>query len=53
MVIVMIELHFAPTAKEREACDQVVARVVTTKDPLELERTKFLVEQLRGCRVRP
>jgi hypothetical protein len=45
--IVMIVRAFEPTAKERQACDQTVATVLTTKDPLELERAMFLVQQLR------
>jgi hypothetical protein len=43
----------APTAKERQLCREVVDTVLTTKDPIEFERAKFLVEQLRGCRIRP
>jgi hypothetical protein len=43
----MIDLAFEPTAKERQACDQAVGTVLTTKDPLELERAMFLVQQLR------
>jgi hypothetical protein len=46
-LIVMIDLAFEPTAKERQACDQAVGTVLTTKDPLELERAMFLVQQLR------
>lgn len=38
---------FQPSAKERQACDQAVTTVLTTKDPLELERAMFLVQQLR------
>jgi hypothetical protein len=40
-------------AKERQLCREAADTVLTTKDPLELERAKFLVEQLRGCRIRP
>lgn len=42
----------APTAAERRACLEAVATVMSTRDQVELERAKFLVEQLRGCRVR-
>jgi hypothetical protein len=51
-VPVLITLSFEPTAKERQLCSEAVNRVLTTKDPLELERAKFIVEQLRGCRIR-
>ena len=40
-----------PTAKERVAYDQLVATVLTTKDPFELERAMFLVKELRGCSI--
>jgi hypothetical protein len=50
-LIVMIELTFEPTAKERQACDQAVATVLTTKDPVELERAMFLVRELRRCSI--
>jgi hypothetical protein len=45
----ILVMYFAlqPTAKERQACDQAVTTVLTTKDPLELERAMFLVQQLR------
>jgi hypothetical protein len=49
----LIDLSFEPTAKERQLCREAVDTVLTTKDPLELDRAKFLVEQLRGCRMRP
>jgi hypothetical protein len=48
----VVFLAVTPTAKERQACDQAVATVLTTKEPLELERAMFLVQQLRGCRIR-
>jgi hypothetical protein len=51
-LMVVVFLGVTPTAKERQACDQAVATVLTTKDPLELERAMFLVQQLRGCRIR-
>jgi hypothetical protein len=47
-----MDLSFEPTAKERQLCSEAVNTVLTTKDPLELERAKFVVEQLRGCRIR-
>jgi hypothetical protein len=50
--IVVIGLSFEPTAKERQLCSEAANTVLTTKDQLELERAKFLVEQLRGCRIR-
>lgn len=43
----MIDLVFEATAKERQACNQAVGTVLTTKDPLELERAMLLVQQLR------
>jgi hypothetical protein len=43
-LIVVVFLAVTPTAKERQACDQAVATVLTTKDPLELERAMFLVQ---------
>jgi hypothetical protein len=52
VTFVLIDLAFEPTAKEKRLCSEAVDTVLTTKDPLELERAKFLVEQLRGCRVR-
>ncbi len=52
VTIVLIGLSFEPNAKERQLCGEAVNTVLTTKDPLELERAKFLVEQSRGCRIR-
>ena len=46
-------LLFQPSAEERRLCREAVDTVLTTKDPLELERAKFLVDHLRGCRLRP
>jgi hypothetical protein len=48
---VIMGLDIEPTAKERQACDQAVATVLTTKDPVELERAMFLVKELKGCRI--
>jgi cytochrome c-type biogenesis protein CcmH/NrfF len=45
--ILVMYFTLQPTAKERHACDQAVTTVLTTKDPLELERAMFLVQQLR------
>src|SRR5262245_28391617 len=42
-----------PDPAEQQACREAVAAVMSTKDPLELDRAKFLVEHIRGCRVRP
>jgi hypothetical protein len=49
---VVIELSLGPTDKERKLCTEAIDTVLTTKDPVELGRAKFLVEQLRGCRIR-
>jgi hypothetical protein len=43
----MIDLAFEPTAKERQLCDQAVGTVLTTKNPLELQRAMSLVQQRR------
>jgi hypothetical protein len=51
--IVLISLSFEPTAKERQLCSEAVNTALTTRDSIELERAKFIVEQLRGCRIRP
>ena len=48
-----IDLTPESTARVRQVCSEAVNTVLTTKDLLEFERAKFLVEQLPGCRIRP
>jgi hypothetical protein len=53
VTLLLVDLSFEPSAKERQLCREAVDTVLTTKDPLELERAKFLVEQPPGCGMRP
>jgi hypothetical protein len=42
---------FDPTAKERQVCREAIDTFWTTKDLVEFERAKALIEQVRGCRL--
>jgi hypothetical protein len=51
--IVMFMHALDPTEKERQVCRQAIDTFWTTNDLVEFERSKFLIEQVRGCRLRP
>lgn len=49
--IFLLGLAFEPTAKEKRLCGEAIDKVMTTKDLVEFERAKFLIEQVHGCRL--
>ena len=51
--LLAIDLSAESTARAKQLCSEAVNTVLTTKDLLEFERAKFLVEQLPGCRIQP
>jgi hypothetical protein len=43
-------LNFMPSRAEVEACDRVVATLLSTRDPIELQRAGILVQGIR-CNI--
>jgi hypothetical protein len=49
--MVVTALVAAPSMEERKLCDEMVSTVLTTTDPLELQRAMFLIRRL-DCSIR-
>jgi hypothetical protein len=47
----IIGLSFDQTAKEKQICREAIDTFWTTKDVVEFERAKFLIEQVHGRRL--
>jgi hypothetical protein len=50
--IILFVHAFDPTAKKQQLCREAIDTLWTTRDLVELERAKFVIEHLYGCRLR-
>jgi hypothetical protein len=49
-IVALLLVVLAPTAKEKELCDQAVSTLFTTTDAIELQRAMFLIRRL-DCKI--
>jgi hypothetical protein len=50
VIVALLMLILAPSAKEKKLCDQAVSTLFTTTDAIELQRAMFLIRRL-DCKI--